>query len=97
MAQLLSAVAGKRVLFLYGESGGRAIDAARPLLEDLVRSVPTRARGHLEVRVVPEISLVGFRSLDAQRVTVDAVIGWMEMPFSPANGPAVAGRDVVGL
>jgi pimeloyl-ACP methyl ester carboxylesterase len=97
MAQLLSAVAGKRVLFLYGESGGRAIDAARPLLEDLVRSVPTRARGHLEVRVVPEISLVGFRSLDAQRVTVDAVIGWMEMPFSPANGPAVAGTDVVGL
>jgi pimeloyl-ACP methyl ester carboxylesterase len=97
MADLLAAAAGKRILFLYGEVGGRDVDAARPTLDALVRRVPTTTGGRLEIRVVPGVSLVGFRTLEAQRATVDAVVGWMGALFPPPSASSTLIQDDAGV
>lgn len=78
---LLDASAPARVLFLYGEIGGRELDAAAVTLDELLGQIPGGRGDRLELRVLSGISLVGFRSVESQRRTIEAVVDWMAASF----------------
>jgi pimeloyl-ACP methyl ester carboxylesterase len=80
--ELLIASAPTRVLFLFGRTEARDVDhAARAALSELLRQLPEPADGRLELRVLEDVPLVGFRSVEAQARTIDAVREWMSCSF----------------
>lgn len=79
---LLIASEPARVLFLYGRTEARDVDhLARTALAEHLASIPGSPDGRTELRVLDGVPLVGFRSVEAQRCTIEAVHEWMAASF----------------